>query len=99
MGRASAQGADLEKFDAFHVAKVRSVTSAAIAPDGSKVAYVLSVPRRLPAEEDGPAWAELHVVSREGKSKPYLTGEVNVADVQWTARRTGDLVPRQAGQG
>ena len=29
-----------------HVARFRSVTSAVIAPDGSKVAYVLSIPRK-----------------------------------------------------
>jgi dipeptidyl aminopeptidase/acylaminoacyl peptidase len=35
----TSQGADLEKFTPHHVAKIRTVTSAAISPDGSKVAY------------------------------------------------------------
>ena len=98
MARGSAEAADLEKFDAFHVAKVRAVTSVATSPDGTKVAYVLSIPRRLPAEEDGPAWAELHVVGRDGKSKPYLTGEVNVADVQWTSDGRGLLFLAKRGK-
>lgn len=67
------------------VAKLRSVTSIAIAPDGSRIAYVLSVPRRpLEGEEDGAAWAELHVVGRDGASRPFVTGQVNVSDIAWT---------------
>ncbi len=76
--------ADLEKFTPHHVAKIRAVTTAAISPDGSKVAYVLSVPRKPNVDEDGPAWAELHVVGPDGKSRPFVTGEVNVADPTWT---------------
>ncbi|TDI11685.1 MAG: hypothetical protein E2P04_07370, partial [Acidobacteria bacterium] len=45
-----------------HVAQLRAVRQVAISPDGQQVAYVLSVPRSLPDQEDGPAWAELHVV-------------------------------------
>ena len=76
--------ADLEKFTPRHVAKVRAVTTAAMSPDGSKVAYVLSVPRKPVVDEDGPSWAELHVVGPDGKSRPFVTGEVNVADPTWT---------------
>src|SRR6516164_2046462 len=36
-----------------HVAKIRTVTAAEISPDGSRVAYVLSVPRRPIEDEDG----------------------------------------------
>ena len=78
------RAADLEKFTPQHVAKVRAVTSAVIAPDGSRIAYVLSVPRRPNVDEDGPAWAELHVQGLDGKSRPYVTGEVNVAEPTWT---------------
>ena len=78
------QGAELEKFTPHHVAKIRAVTSVAISPDGSKIAYVLNVPRKPNVDEDGPAWAELYVVGPDGKSRPYVTGEVNVADPTWT---------------
>lgn len=73
-----------EVFTPQDVAKIRAVTSVAMAPDGSKVAYVLSVPRRPLTDEDGPAWAELHVVGRDGVSRSYVTGEVNVSGVAWT---------------
>ncbi len=73
-----------ETFTPFHVAKLRIVTSVAMSPDGSRIAYTLSVPRRVPEEEDGPVWSELHVVSREGVSRPFVTGSVNVENIAWT---------------
>ena len=71
-------------FTPHHVAKVRTVTSVAAAPDGSQVAYTLGVPRRPLADDDGPAWTELHVVGRDGASRPFITGKVNVAAIRWT---------------
>ena len=78
------RAADLEKFSPRHVSKIRAVSSAAISPDGSKIAYILSIPRRPNVDEDGPSWAELHVVGPDGKSRAYVTGEVNVAEPTWT---------------
>lgn len=84
-----------------HVAKIRTVTSVAVAPDGSQSAYTLAVPRRPLADEDGPAWSELHVVGADGVSRPFVTGKVNVAAIRWTpdgkavtflARRGDDTV-------
>ena len=73
------------------------VTQAEIAPDGQNIAYVLSVPRKLFDENDGPAWAELHVVDREGRSRPFLAGQVNVSAVDWTpdGRRISFLAKRR----
>ena len=68
-------------------------------PTASKVAYVLAVPRKPMAEDDGPAWAELHVVGPDRKSRPFVTGEVNVSRRLLDPRRPVDPVPRQAGQG
>lgn len=81
------------------VAKLQSVVSVAMAPDGRHVAYELVVPRTPLEDEDGPAWVELHVVDAEGTSRPYVTGEVNVSQVAWMpdgerisflAKREGD---------
>jgi dipeptidyl aminopeptidase/acylaminoacyl peptidase len=66
------------------VARIRQVTTAVIAPDGSRTAYLLSVPRKPLVDEDGPSWVELHVAGSDGKSTPYVTGEVNVSEVAWT---------------
>ena len=90
---------DKELFTPDHVAKMRYVADAAISPDGKSVAYLLSIPRKPGKDESGPAWAELHVVSDQGESKPFVTGEVNVGAIAWTpdgksisflAKRNGD---------
>src|SRR3990172_5796587 len=67
-----------------HVAKLRSIAAAVISPDGSRIAYVLTVPRRPLNEKDGPAWTELHVVDPSGVSRRYVTGELNVGGVAWS---------------
>lgn len=72
-----------EVFTPEHIAKLRTVVSAKISPNGEQIAYVLNVPR-IPFEgEDGPAWRELHVVDLEGNSRAFITGKVNVSGVSW----------------
>src|SRR3984957_16235405 len=68
-------------FTPQHIAKLRVVTEAVIAPDGTQVAYVLAVPRDIPKEKDGSAWTELHVVDTKGNSTPFITGPVNVGSI------------------
>jgi dipeptidyl aminopeptidase/acylaminoacyl peptidase len=82
------------------MAALRSVSSAVVSPDGQRIAYTLSVPRKAGVDEDGGPWAELHVVDRaSGASRPYATGKGNVSAVAWThdgaslaflAKREGD---------
>ena len=86
--------------DPARLAALRNVTSVAISPDGRHVAYVLRVPRSPGKDENGAAWAELHLVpAAGGVSRPYLTGEVKVSAIAFTpdsryvtylARRQGD---------
>ncbi|RJP35643.1 MAG: S9 family peptidase [Phycisphaerales bacterium] len=71
-------------FTPAHVARLRSVTSVAIAPDGRFIAYTLSVPRQPFVDDNGPAWTELHVVDQAGRSRPFVAGAVNVENVEWT---------------
>ena len=56
-----------DKFTPHHVAKVRAVSSVAISPDGTEVAYLLSVPRKPMVDDDGTAFVELHVVNARGE--------------------------------
>lgn len=81
------------------VAEVRAVGRAGISPDGRHVAYLLSVPRSPGVDDDGPAWSELHLGSREGGSRGFVTGKVNVGAHAWLpdsrslaylAKREGD---------
>ncbi|MCB1033205.1 MAG: S9 family peptidase, partial [Acidobacteria bacterium] len=67
------------------VAKIRTVSNVAISPDGATVAYTLSVPRRPYEDEDGPSWSELYVRMPSGEDRPFITGEVNVRSVEFTA--------------
>jgi dipeptidyl aminopeptidase/acylaminoacyl peptidase len=73
------------------IANTRSVVSVAISPDGSQVAYALSVPRQVGVDDDGPARSELHVVDRAGNSRAFVTGKVSVGAVEWAADGQGIL--------
>ncbi|MDJ0918135.1 MAG: S9 family peptidase [Woeseiaceae bacterium] len=64
---------------------LKSVSSARMSPDGTHIAYTLSVPRTLYEDNNGPSYAELHVTDLNGNSRPFITGEVNVSSVQWSA--------------
>ena len=73
----------LPGLEARDVASLREVSDLAISPDGAHVAYLLTVPRRPFSGDDGPAWRELHVVDREGASRVFIAGEVNIGDIAW----------------
>src|SRR5262245_7382889 len=87
-------------FTPHHVAKLRMVTAAVISPDGGQVAYILGVPRQIPKEKDGPAWAELHVVDSNGTNTPFITGQVNIDSIAWTpdGRSISFLTKRDGAQ-
>jgi dipeptidyl aminopeptidase/acylaminoacyl peptidase len=72
-----------ERFTPHHVAQIRTVTSVAVSPDGTHIAYGLNVPRVPFEEEDGPAWDELRVVDAKGVHRPFVTGRVNVGVIRW----------------
>ncbi|MBB3343094.1 S9 family peptidase [Luteimonas sp. RC10] len=85
------------------VAQTRTANQAAISPDGSEVAYVLSVPRALGKDPDGPARSELHVVDRAGHDRGFVTGQVDVSAPRWLpdgqsiaylSKREGDATRR-----
>ena len=67
------------------IVTLRSVVTAELSPDGERIAYVLQVPRRPYVDDDGPAFKELHVTDLEGRSRGYVTGKVDVGDIEWSA--------------
>ena len=71
------------------VATVSYVGSAVVSPNGKHVAYTRVVQRNPLEDENGSAWVELHVADGAGKSRPFITGKVNVSGVQWTPDGTG----------
>ena len=66
------------------VSRLKSVRDAVLSPDGSMIAYTLSVPRAPFQEDDGPAWKELHLWTADRGSRPFITGKVSINNVQWT---------------
>ena len=60
------------------------MSAAEISPDGTTVAFVVSVPRDPVAGDNGAPWAELHVIdAKGGPPRPFVIGEVNVSGVAW----------------
>ncbi|MDX1501962.1 MAG: S9 family peptidase [Thermoanaerobaculia bacterium] len=73
-----------ESLSPHDVARLRSVSSVAISPDGGHAAYLLSVPRDPFAEEDGAAWSELHLWEPgRSTSRPYVTGGETLSAISW----------------
>lgn len=91
---------DPTPIESRHVAMLRYVTAAEVSPDGSHIAYLVSVPRRPMKDDDGSAWSELHVLDvTSGSQRGFITGEVSVGSPTWspdsrsiyyTAKRNGD---------
>ena len=80
----AAAGAPENVLTPHRVAELRAITAVALSPDGSHLAYTLSVPRRPGAEEDGEPWAELWVLPADGGTpRAYVGGKVNVSLVRW----------------
>ncbi len=71
------------------MATLSYVGSAAVSPNGKYLAYTKVVPRNPLKDEDGSAWVELHVVDDAGRSRPFVTGQVNVSGMRWTPDGTG----------
>ncbi len=67
----AAVAAPADVLTAHRVAELRAATAAELSPDGTKIAYVLAVPRKPGVDEDGGSWTELHVVDvASGKAHP-----------------------------
>ncbi len=80
-------GADPASDDVFlpeDILEIKTCGSARISPDGKWIAYIVYVPRK-PDEKPGGSYGELYVASVEtGKSRPFITGKVNVSSPHWS---------------
>jgi dipeptidyl aminopeptidase/acylaminoacyl peptidase len=81
----SLSAADEAGLSLEEIVGLNNVSSAVMSPSGEAVAYLLNVPRELYVDEDGSAWRQLHVVSTQGESRPYFSGDVRVSAVAWSA--------------
>ncbi len=81
--------ADAAGMSVADIARLRLVDEVAVSPDGERIAYVVRVPRDPFGEENGPAWAELHLLDADGRSRPYVAGKVEVDRIAWTPNGRG----------
>lgn len=64
---------------------LKRVSAVTLSPDGSQIAYLLSVPRALYQDDDGPSFSELHVVPSDGgTARPYVFGSESVEQFAWS---------------
>lgn len=74
-----------EPFSVDDLLRTRMVTQVQLSPDGRTTASVLSVARNPFAEDDGPAWSELHVVGPEpGRQRAFVAGDTSVRRIAFT---------------
>ncbi len=79
------RAAETNVFTPALVAALQSVTEVAASPDGQRVAFVRSVPRKPGVDEDGEAWTELQVANPGARTEtPFVTGKTSVQKVSWT---------------
>ena len=67
------------------LAAIRSVGSVNLSPDGSRIAYTLTLPRRPGYDENGPARTELRVTATDGSwDRAYVSGKVGPSGIRFT---------------
>ena len=67
------------------VNSLKQVTTARMSPAGTRIAYLLQVPREIYKDADGLPYHELHITDLEGNSMPYVTGDVDITDIAWAS--------------
>ncbi|RDX35628.1 S9 family peptidase [Kangiella sp. HD9-110m-PIT-SAG07] len=85
IGSDSSQAAENKGLTLEDIAKIESVRSAQVSPNGKWVAYTKSHKREPYVEDDGAAWSELYVKPIGGEAKPFITGKVNIGSVRWSS--------------
>lgn len=85
----------------WQIATTKAISTAAISPDASKVAYTVSVPRRPMKDDSGSSWSELHVLdlnAAPGEGPvPFITGEVSIRSVAWTPKGEISFLDKRDG--
>lgn len=63
----------------------RNVNQVTTTTDGQYTAFTLVQPRNPLQEKDGSAYTELYMITPEGKTIPFITGKVNIQQIQFSA--------------
>ncbi|GHG04251.1 S9 family peptidase [Thalassotalea marina] len=64
---------------------IQSVAQSVISPSGDYVAFTRSIPRELYQDKDGSNYSNLFIVDAKGNERPFITGDVNIGSIQWSA--------------
>jgi dipeptidyl aminopeptidase/acylaminoacyl peptidase len=64
---------------------IKQVVTVRMNPAGDRIAYLLQVPREIYVDNDGPPYRELHITDLEGNSTPFVTGEIEITNIEWAA--------------
>jgi dipeptidyl aminopeptidase/acylaminoacyl peptidase len=67
------------------IVTMKRVVTATLSPVGDRIAYILDVPRKPYVDDGGASRRELHVVDLGGNARGYVTGNVSVNEVTWSA--------------
>ena len=84
LGHAGAVSAQDDPLTLEDIVTLKQVVSAVLSPSGEHIAYVLNVPRIPYVDDDGGAYRELHITDLEGNSRGFITGEVNIGQIDWS---------------
>lgn len=84
-------------FQPWHAVTYRSVLWAEASPDGDRIAFLRSRPRRPLDDESGRAWVELYVLDADGRETPFVTGAVSVGRPAWIGGDELAFVLRRKG--
>ena len=84
LGHAGAGSAQDDPLTLEDIVTLKQVASAVLSPSGEHIAYVLNVPRIPYVDDDGGAYRELHITDLEGSSRGFITGEVNIGQIDWS---------------
>ena len=80
-----AEAVNKQGLTAENLATLQSISQAQVSPNGENIAFTRSVPREIYVEKDGKNWGELFLVDDKGVERPYITGKVNIHNIQWSA--------------
>ncbi|WP_408607211.1 S9 family peptidase [Colwellia chukchiensis] len=67
------------------IPKIKSVRDSIISPNGEYIAFTRSLPRELYVDKDGRSYNQLFISDIQGNARPFVTGKVNVAGLEWSA--------------
>ena len=81
----SMQIASAEPLSLEDIVALKRVSAIQMNPAGDQIAYLLSVPRAIYKDADGQPYHELHVVDLDGHSRPFVTGDVDITNIAWSA--------------